>query len=141
MSLAAALPARADGAPAPLADYQRRVASADLIAQALAAVDSDGDASGVAPALGRLRELLPPAEQVDAGEGDVVTVDNAWLTASLEAYERAPSDEARREIASGVEARLADMDEHLAALAEGGAAAHGDARARLDEILRRSEFR
>jgi hypothetical protein len=123
-----------------LEDYHERVGEAVLILRALEATEAPPEGLEVSEAVDRLRYLLP-AEEVVEVDGEAVTVDNQWLGRELDLYVVGETVEGRAERVGTMLARLEAVDLHLEALEGGSPAAQADARARVEEILRRAEFR
>jgi hypothetical protein len=92
-------------------------------------------------ALGKVRDLLPRKERVE-WDGRVVEVNNAWLHAALDDFERVGDNDKRAMALRGaagrlraLEARLAELDDSVPALTDKDAE-----RGRLNAILRDPEF-
>jgi hypothetical protein len=124
-------------ADAPLDDYHSRVVEAmDAL---YSTSDVEEPAADPEAALDRVRALLPAAETVEF-DGGSVAVDNAWLGPMLDAYRASHDPDEREKLLDRVATHLYAIDVHLDAL--GASSAHAaDARAKLDEILARAEFR
>lgn len=86
---------------------------------------------------GALRQALPASVSVQVRE-ERVEVSTEWLRASVAEFERDPAK--RKQIAGDIQQRLALMREEARSL-ETAAAPLPGARAKLDEILSRREFR
>ncbi|MGH9556214.1 MAG: DUF4129 domain-containing protein [Terriglobales bacterium] len=86
---------------------------------------------------GALRESLPASVSVKTGEAPV-EVSTDWLRSAVAEYQREPAR--RKAIAGDIQQRLAHMRDEARAL-ESSAAPLPDARAKLNEILSRREFR
>ncbi|HST52966.1 MAG TPA: DUF4129 domain-containing protein [Pyrinomonadaceae bacterium] len=93
-------------------------------------------------ALGRVRALLPSKERVESGDGGAVEVDNTWLHAALDDYERLGDNAKRVEALRSTVERLRALDSRLAELESASQqTADADAeRGRLNAILRDPEF-
>ncbi|HEX8476577.1 MAG TPA: DUF4129 domain-containing protein [Pyrinomonadaceae bacterium] len=133
-----------------LAAYRERVHKATLALDALAAPDEDTSveqqtetATGV---IRQVRSMLPPRERVE-WNGASLDVNNSWLHAALDTYERtnATAVGSRRASLARTTERLRALDERLAAM-DAATAANSPARdkradkERLEAILRRPEF-
>jgi hypothetical protein len=92
--------------------------------------------------LGRVRALLPSKERVESGDGGAVEVDNTWLHAALDDYERLGDNAKRVEALHATVERLRALDSRLAELESASQqTADADAeRGRLNAILRDPEF-
>ncbi len=86
---------------------------------------------------GALRESLPASLSVKVGETRV-EVSTQWLRSAADEFEKEPGK--RKAIAGGIQQALAHMRDEARAL-ESAAAPLPDARAKLNEILSRREFR
>ena len=136
IALPAALSGPATASAVPLADYHERVAEALRVVSAA----YDEDAGPPAPdALARVRELLPPAETVEF-DGRTIPVDNAWVGDEVGRYETSKDGASRSAALDRIATRLYAIDLHLDALDETAAHATEEERAKLREILSRSEF-
>ena len=90
-------------------------------------------------ALERARTLLPPKERVESGVGPI-EVDNSWLHAALDDYEKLNNNDKRAAAMRAVAQSLRALEARLAE-AEGAPARDKDAeRGRLNEILRDPDF-
>ncbi|MDT5261263.1 MAG: hypothetical protein QOC61_267, partial [Acidobacteriota bacterium] len=93
-------------------------------------------------ALGKVRDLLPRKERVEWG-GSVVEVDNVWLYAALDDFERVGDNNKRAMALRGAAGRLRALEARLAELEGDGREATTDKdaeRGRLNAILRDPEF-
>jgi hypothetical protein len=117
---------------ATLADYERRVLEA---ARRVAALGEDRGYE--ADRIEEIKRLLPASERVGLN-GRPVLVDNKWLHASLDAYSAEPDRQKREGMLKEAAARLDSLGKRLKA--EEAASPQGDPRARVKEILSRSEF-
>ncbi|MGH9603112.1 MAG: DUF4129 domain-containing protein [Terriglobales bacterium] len=84
-----------------------------------------------------LRDSLPASVSVRAGEAPVEVSTN-WLRLAVGEFEKEPAN--RKAIAADIQQRLAHMRDEARAL-EPAAAPQPDARAKLNDILSRREFR
>src|SRR5712692_2492037 len=131
---------------ATLADYRHRVAAAIAVIEQLQAASNDEDPSLrehlIITSVARIREELPAKETIQLNAQGVI-VDNTWLHQALQDYERTNNTRAQRADAlARIEERLRALDERLAEVQSGKAAAgdkDGD-KGKLAEILRRSEY-
>lgn len=128
--------------------YRERVHKATIALDTLAATDEDASeeehAGATAGVVRDVRAMLPPRERIEWEDG-TLDVDNAWLHAALDAYQRiARSDVAERADAlARITERLRALDERLGASDEETNASARDKRAekeRLEAILRRPEY-
>ena len=91
----------------------------------------------------RVRRLVPTNEVV-RWAGGRVRVNNSWLEAEAQAFERLPAgDFQRAQLLARVQERLIALEERLNELGGGGgavAATKEQEKARLESILRRKEF-
>jgi hypothetical protein len=93
-------------------------------------------------ALGKVRALLPPKERVESRDGSAIEVDNTWLHAALDDYERLGDNARRVQSLHAIEERLRSLDARLVEL-ESATQQTVDAdaeRGRLNAILRDPEF-
>lgn len=128
---------------ASFADYRSRVAQAASVVHQLenpehydaVAVDEI-----VQSALTRIRQLLPATETVLLN-GQHIEVDNHWLHAALDEYEKRRHPEEAAEIARQTRERLRALLKRLDEIQPGAGTDDADAsKARLAEILRRPEY-
>ena len=136
---ALALVAPAAAAASTLEEYHGRVASAVDTIEAVYDEESES-ATTAAEAVAHARAMLPARETVEF-DGRSIEVDNSWLAAEVDAYLAASSDADRGAILERIAAGLYAIDVHLDTLEEAAAHATPEARARVDEILARREFR
>ena len=98
----------------PLSRYEMQVHEAVVKLTALA--KDEGSAEHVTKTLNEVRNLVPAEETVE-WEGGTVRVNNSWLEAELQTYEKMPPDDPHRDDAlariverlSALEDRLADL--------------------------------
>jgi hypothetical protein len=88
-----------------------------------------------------IRELLPKYEQIDY-DGQMVTVDNAWLHTLLDSYERAGDSAGSSAKLNEAEARLRALDESLIKAQKPKSDSNLDEQSRtLRDILSRPEYK
>ena len=134
-----------------LAEYREQVQSAvadlDQVVWSLSMEDESGADEDEIDAPGLLREVgehLPATEQVE-WDGGAVTIDNRWLHAELERYEKLPGETTSDERAWAlivIANRLRALDDRLAEAA-GAPKMPRDKevdKGRLQSILRRAEY-
>ena len=128
---------------APVDDYHARLAHAlALIQQLQTHVDEDPTQRGrfAITIFAEVRSDLPEQEPV-LFAGQSITVDNRWLYQALNNYERAKSDADRSAQATAIGERLLAISERLDELKQSSTNSSKDeSKARLAEILRRSEY-
>lgn len=140
-------------AAVPLSNYAIRVHNAAIEVTALeqwAKVDTPAaHAARVATTLSDVRKALPAEETVE-WEGGTVRVNNSWLDAALQTYEKlSPTDPQRASALAHIVERVHALDDRLGELdwqrkivkeetAKG--ATKDQEKARLEGILRRDEF-
>src|SRR5437763_5782919 len=129
-----------------VADYQQRIAKAERAIAQLQTPEYYADNASqrdsfVRATLARVRSLLPAKETVLC-QGQNVEVDNRWLYAALNEYEKDGDDHARAaDVLKGILERLRALAESLDDERAGGAnSGKDDSKARLAEILRRPEY-
>ncbi|HYG80970.1 MAG TPA: DUF4129 domain-containing protein [Pyrinomonadaceae bacterium] len=138
------------GAVIPLNDYRalihEAVAEIDATWQAAATEEGTGAEyiEKMGATLARVRRLVPVNESV-RWDGGVVRVNNSWLEAEAQAFERLPAGSLERaQVLARVQERLMALEERLNELGGGGATAAGatkeQEKARLEAVLRRKEF-
>jgi hypothetical protein len=88
--------------------------------------------------VGYIKQLLPINEEVETGSG-TISVDNSWLHRLLDEYKSQKDKQQRVAKLDEAAGRLRALSEHLRA-AE-GETGEGQARQKVEEILRRSEYR
>ena len=97
----------------------------------------------LAAAFARVRQLIPAEEEVE-WEGGRVRVNNSWLAAEAQAFERLPAGaaEERTRLLSRVAQRLVALEDRLNELGgqPAAAATKEQEKARLEAVLRRKEF-
>lgn len=85
-----------------------------------------------------LKELLPKTEEVRTETG-TVTVDNSWLHSMLDEYKAQNDPQQRLSRLDDAAGRLRALNEHVQDVEE--STESGQTREKLEEILRRSEYR
>jgi hypothetical protein len=132
----------------PLSVYHERVRRAIIsigsIATALQGEERnrERDSSRETATLQELRQILPATETVE-WQGDVLRIDNSWLTQALDAYELLPVDDPKRaESLARIAERLQAIEERLSETERGALKAvdKDEEKARLAAILRREEY-
>lgn len=129
---------------ATLAEYRHRISEGLVAIQQLQLTNTNGDSlreQSRRTTVARLRALLPARETV-LFEGKTITVDNSWLHEGLDEYEKRLGSPTRSNQA------LAHIGERLLALGQRldekqngtNAASKDEAKGRLAEILRRTEY-
>lgn len=126
--------------------YRHRLQSAVQLLNALASqkepADNSAGETGMAATFEKVRGLLPATELVEAGTGSC-RVDNQWLHQALSEYEKSSAGshhaEELRRIAGRLEALGVRLDE-IENAAPTDSAGKEKNKARLEEILRRSEY-
>ncbi|MDX6611416.1 MAG: hypothetical protein QOD75_602 [Blastocatellia bacterium] len=122
--------------------YRERLHSAVLILNANAVRKEPAEVAGMSAAFDQVRNLLPIGESVEA-DGRSIPVNNEWLHVALKDCEQTPATGLRAEKAARITERLEALS---ARLNEFEAATSSDRpgkeqnKARLEEILRRSEY-
>jgi len=130
---------------ATVTQYRERLQSAVLVLKPLAAqeeAESGGDAAAMTAAFVKVRSLLPASESVEA-DARSMQVDNEWLHLALTDCEKTPAGPLRAEKISRIADRLEALGVRLnefASAASTGVPGRDQNKARLDEILRRSEY-
>ena len=130
---------------ATLVEYRARVSEATKVVRQLqspqAHVDGDARAASVDNALTRLKTLLPEKERVELS-GQIVEVDNSWLHAALDEFEKNQASESRsQEILGAISERLQALGQRIDEMQSGAQSSDKDAnKARLAEILLRPEY-
>ncbi|HWT04109.1 MAG TPA: DUF4129 domain-containing protein [Pyrinomonadaceae bacterium] len=134
----------------PLSDYRM------LIHEAVTEIDAVWEAAKteegtgaeyiekMGAAFARVRRLVP-TDEVIRWDGRRVRVNNSWLEAEAQAFEKLPAgDFQRAQLLARVHERLMALEERLDELGGGGGTAAGatkeQEKARLESILRRKEF-
>jgi hypothetical protein len=129
---------------ATLAEYRHRISEGLVAVQQLQLAHANGDSlreQSRQTTLARLRILLPAKEMV-LFEGQTIAVDNSWLHAGLDEYEkRLGNPERSKQVLTHIGERLLALGERLDEIRKGtNAAGKDEAKGRLAEILRRPEY-
>ncbi|MGB7925391.1 MAG: DUF4129 domain-containing protein [Pyrinomonadaceae bacterium] len=133
----------------PLAEYRERIQRAVTAMESLTTRDEDEDDEAYddrrASTLRSVRQIIPPQETVEF-DGKTVSVDNSWLDAALDDYEKLGVDDAQRTNAlARITERLYALGERMAEMESGGqegaATSKDEDRRRLAAILEREEYR
>ncbi len=128
----------------PLADYHKTLQQAITALDTLLQKDEEESPAGyqkrvneISPAV---RAALPKSQVVQSG-ADICNVDNSWLHAQLEEFEKAADSERPAIVAYTLE-RLQAIEERVAEMEKPGlpSASKTEASERLAAILRRSEY-
>jgi hypothetical protein len=141
------LGAKIAAANVPVSGYEARIHQAVIQLSALEQwekVDTPTEhAKRVAMTLNAVREALPAEETIER-DGRTVRVNNSWLDAQLQDYEKTPRyDPHRADVLARITERLRAMEDRLTELrsqekVEG--VSKDEEKARLEAILRRAEF-
>lgn len=131
---------------ATVTEYRERLKSSVVMLKGLAAqktpAESAVDSSGMTAVFEGVRSLVPASESVEA-DGRSMQVDNEWLHLALTDCEKTPAGPIRTEKISRVAEQLEALDVRLNEF-ESAASTDGRGKeqnkARLEEILRRSEY-
>jgi hypothetical protein len=130
-----------------LREYRERIGQATIALDSLSSFDEGvrerERAARIASTLRDVRRAVPASLAVE-WNGAPVEVNNSWLDDALKEYEKLPSSDARREgVLMSITERLHALGERLdEVLKATTASAHNkdEEKARLDSILRRSEY-
>src|SRR5215475_10372460 len=123
-----------------LDDYRTRLSRSLSAIQQLQIDERKGDRSAETATFAQLKGELPPHENLLL-PGQTVAVDNTWLHDALNDYEKAKADKERDDL-------LVGMGEYVLAIIQrvdelqraNGMTDKDESKARLAEILRRSEY-
>jgi hypothetical protein len=141
------LGAKIAAANVPVSGYEGRIHQAVIELVALeqwAKVDAPAEhAKRVLTTLNKVRDALPAEETIE-WDGGTVRVNNSWLDAQLQAYEKMPPyDPHRSDVLARITERLRAMEDRLTELRSQEKSAHpgkDEEKARLEAILHRAEF-
>ena len=129
-----------------LKEYRERIGQATMALDSLSSFDEGvserESASRVASTLRDVRRTVPPTLAVE-WNGAPVEVNNSWLDDALKEYEKIPASDARRSVSlTSITERLHALGERLDELLKGKPVtlSKDEDKARLDSILRRSEY-
>ncbi|HEY6188304.1 MAG TPA: DUF4129 domain-containing protein [Pyrinomonadaceae bacterium] len=127
-------------------EYRERIGQATMALDSLSSFDEGVSererAARISSTLREVRRAVPPTLAVQ-WNGAPVEVNNSWLDDALKEYEQIPSPDARRERTLwSITERLHALGERLDELLKGktGAQNKDEEKARLNSILRRSEY-
>ncbi len=131
----------------PLATYRERVREATVLLSTLHSVDENEGAfsleNRIVRTLSDVRRILPPTETVE-WNGTTIQVDNKWLETALKKYEDLySSSKDRATVLTEITTRLTAISESLAEAEKqtaAGSSNKDDEKARMSEILRRSDY-
>lgn len=133
-----------------IAQYRERIHNAILALNTLSSGNEDAANSAfearVAAKFSEVRALLPKTETVAVNSGSL-QVNNGWLHDALSDYEKAKANPPRQEMVSRITERLQSLDDRLREIEDAGSTNAGGNtgskdknKARLTEILQRSEY-
>src|SRR5262249_7892453 len=127
-------------AAVPIDDYKNRLEEAQKISKKMA--EEDFPARVVISRLNSIKKLLPSRENIEL-EGLSVYVDNSWLHEAIDiVIQNAYGDiEQRHSMLTEIKFRLTNLYERVKQGALPQVAADNDARARIESILARPDYR
>lgn len=122
-----------------ISDYANRLNQAEQITDEV--MEEESPAQELVIRMNAIKRLLPASEKVGFG-ASTIDVDNAWLHKALDnVIENARGDiEQRHSMLSEIADRLANLQRSVKAAQETPESSLQDQRARLDNILARSEY-
>jgi hypothetical protein len=129
-----------------LREYRERIGQVTMALDSLSSFDEGVSererAARVSSTLRDVRRVVPPTLAVE-WNGAPVEVNNSWLDDALKEYEKIPASDARRSVSlASITERLQALGERLDELLKGKPVtlSKDEDKARLDSILRRSEY-
>ena len=124
-----------------LADYQKRIESAELISKELVEIVANDDKEFEMEKIKELRGLVPNSEKIDLPAGSVET-DNSWLATDLDQFAAEPNTGKRVATLTAISERLAAISGSAKELnsAISGERTKDQDKQKLADILQRPEY-
>lgn len=128
----------------PVADYEKQLQTATSLLQSLVVASDEQEATDysqrVSDVTESIRQTLPRKETIQVGD-QAIDVDNTWLHVALDVLESKSGAERQEAISDTIE-RLKAVEHSAAEVQKVGepTLTKGEARTRLEEILKRAEY-